>query len=126
METSIFTLAGKEQVSNGVSHGAATTGTREGLGWGSHDKVRIVEAQPRAAEGHPVSPLHRSILVQLGASKGVPETDLSRAAGTTLPSSRSRTHTLVLALDQRWRHMKLCPHFSPPSFFPEDAVGLES
>lgn len=64
METSIFTLAGKEQVSNGVSHGAATTGTREGLGRGNHDKGRLIEVQPRAAEGHPGSPLCRSTLVE--------------------------------------------------------------
>lgn len=125
METSIFTLAGKEQVSNGVSHGAATTGTREGLGRGNHDKGRLIEVQPRAAEGHPGSPLCRSTLVLLGVSKDIPGTDPSRVAGISTLSSGSLTHTL--ALDQSWRHTKLCPHHSSPSsFFSEDAVSLQS
>lgn len=57
METSIFTLAGKEQVSSRVSCGAATTGPRKGLGRGCCDKVSVVGAQARAAKGHPGSPL---------------------------------------------------------------------
>lgn len=93
METSIFTLAGKEQVSSRMSRGAATTRPREGLGRGSHDKVSV--AGHGAAEGHPGSPLCCSILVLLGVSKDMPGTDPGSVTGVSIPSSASLTYILV-------------------------------
>lgn len=117
METSIFTLAGKEQVSNGVSHGAAITGTREGLGRGNHDKVRPIEVQPRAAEGHPGSPLCRNTLELLGASKDIPGTDPSRVAGTSIPQLRF-TDTHACPGPELETHKALSPPFQPLFLLP--------